>query len=148
MTSSLVVSIPHTGTRFLKARLGITEHIHTIVYWDSLMREVNKYDHIVAPLRDPSAVWQSTYRRWLKPDAHDNLHRFIAAWYMMHALTLVRDVDFIPVDLKLDPRITDWEPVTGELERNNKIKPNLCLMSIYALPFVAQYYSIRPKGER
>lgn len=136
---NIIVSIPHTGTRFLKERLGIDKHIHTIVDWDSLMREIEgKY--IIAPLRNPKDVWMSDVRRWLKWDAEDNVSRFVAAWYVMHALTLFRDIDFIPVDLQQDDRITDWTPVSGELDRNNKKHPQICLRRIYALPFVERYY--------
>ena len=135
----IIVSIPYTGTRFLKERLGIDKHVHTIVDWNSLTREIEG-KHIIAPLRNPKDVWASDVRRWLKWDAEDNIPRFVAAWYVMHTLTLIRDVDFIPVDLQQDNRITDWTPVSGELERNNKKHPQICLRRIYALPFVGKYY--------
>ena len=74
---------------------------------------------IIAPLRDPISCWASTVRRWLKPKDKVNLPNFIRAWYMMHALTLVREVNFIPVDLKLENKygITDWTPIGGEAGR-------------------------------
>lgn len=142
----IIVSIPHTGTRFLKERLGIEKHIHTTITWESLISEVRDKE-IISPLRNPCDCWKSTIRRWLQPDVPDNWFRFISAWYMMHALTLVMTVEFIPVDLKKDNKygITDWTPITGEEDRHNIVAPNVCLQMIYELPFVKQFYTWRKK---
>jgi len=138
----IVVSIPHSGTRFLKERLSIDAHVHTNIFgWDALIRET-KGKKLVAPLRDPQAVWKSTVRRYNKWDATDNISNFFNSWFMMHALSLIRDIEFIPVDLQISDRITDWTPVGGEEDQcNTKCYPT-CLRRIYVLPFVQKYYPI------
>ena len=138
----IVVSIPYSGTRFLKERLGITEHVHTIIFgWDALIRETEG-KKLVAPLRDPKAVWESTVRRYNRWDATDNIPIFFTAWFMMHALSVIRDIEFIPVDLQISDRITDWTPIGGEEDMcNTKCYP-MCLRRIYSLPFVKQFYPI------
>jgi len=137
----IIVSVPYTGTRFLKERLGVNEHIHTVVSWDALVERLEGKE-IIAPLRNPYDVWGSTIRRWVKLDHDTHIPNFISAWYVMHALTLIKKITFIPVDLKIDPtgEIKDWTKVTGEKDRHNKKYYPISLRGIYLLPFVKKYY--------
>jgi hypothetical protein len=57
----------------------------------------------------------------------------------MHALTLVREIDFIAVDLQEDPRITDWSPI-GHNDNGEAKHPDIKLSHIYKLPFVERFY--------
>ena len=137
---NVVVSIPYTGTRFLKTRLRILRHVHTTCSWQQITSEVADYN-IIAPLRDPKDCWDSATRRWRDLTTPFDVSRFIQGWMMMHAVTLWRQVDFIPVDLQHDKRITDWTPI-GDTDpgKATRYEPAIDLKFIYELPFVKQYY--------
>jgi hypothetical protein len=62
----------------------------------------------------------------------------------MHALTLVRDVDFVILERQQDPRIADWSKV-GHEDAGELVEREINLEPIYALPFVRPHYSIREK---
>ncbi len=139
---TICVSIPHTGTRFIQKRLRTRYVTHTTAAWDSIL-ELCKDRYIIAPLRDPKACWASTVRRMKEPNDPEHLSKFYQAWYTMHALSLIREIDFIPVDLKQDPRITDWEVVGSDDLTINDKAPGIYFKSIYQLPFVKKYYSFK-----
>jgi len=134
----IIVSVPHCGTRFLKERLGIKEHIHTTHEWSSLVERLEG-QHIVVPLRNPDAVWRSWCRR------HDQ-HKFPYADYYLSwaALQMVAnrfDVDVICVDKQEDPRISDWRKVGDEdasRARWGLIK--IDQRPLYRLPIVFENY--------
>ncbi len=135
--SAIIVSIPYTGTRFLKKHLNIQESVHTYTPWTRLLELVDGRT-IIAPLRDPAKNWTSWARRWTDELLDHQIRVFVQSWYTMHALTLICDVDFIPVDLQQDDRITDWTPIgdedTGSLVY--KFRTDF----LYNLPFVQKYY--------
>jgi hypothetical protein len=141
--NTILVSIPYTGTRFLKERLGLKRTTHTTANWESLLGLV-KGRKIIAPLRDPKSCWRSTVRRMTNTNTRDfkNVAGFFKAWYQMHSLTLLYDVDFIPVDLRQDSRIQDWEPVGNDDRGENEKAPDVHLRELYELPFVKQFYSL------
>ena len=110
----IIVAIPHTGTRFLKERLGL-DHVHTGYEWTYIMQKI-KGKHLIAPLRDPIDTWMSFVRR-----DETNVVRFIAAWYCMHTLDMMRNmegnpIEYIPLEKQNSPRITDWTVVTNTKE--------------------------------
>jgi hypothetical protein len=145
---AIIVSIPHTGTRFLKERLGIEKSVHTHSKWESLYKQVEG-KQIIAPLRHPNDVWESWARRKNPPGtgrkAHDSVMEpfpyatFFSAWYNMHTLDMMFDVDFICVDKCDDPRITDWTPV-GDGDKGSVVRPATELLPLYYLPFVRSRY--------
>jgi len=134
----IIVSVPHTGTRFLKKRLGIKDHIHTVALWEHLL-EKTEGRTIISPLRNPVSVWRSTTRRWVTPDIPLDTHSFLRSWYMLHALSLVRDIDFIAIDKQQDERITDWAPV-GKGDEGRAVHPDIDLKPLYELPFIKEFY--------
>ena len=136
---SIVVSVPHCGTRFLKERLGIADHVHTTHEWGSLLERVDGRS-IIVPLRNPVAVWRSWCRRHnprLFPYGE-----FFCAWGALQTLAITRpDIDVICVDKCSDVRITDWSKVgddDGSRAGWNLLKVDLrCL---HKLPLVATHY--------
>lgn len=141
MTSDLIVSIPQTGTRFLRERLGVRDFVHTIESWEQLVGKTEGRN-IVSPLRSPAACWASSTRRWTTSRPFDT-ELWLHSWYMMHALSLVRDIDFIVIEKRDDPRISDWSKVGDRDEGKNRSIPDIGLRHIYELPFVKARYDIR-----
>ena len=135
MKDQIIVSIPHTGTRFLQARLGVEKSVHTISKWDSLYNQV-KDKQIIAPLRSPPVVWKSWARRKKAPFPYAE---FFSAWHNMHALDLLFEVDFICLDKRDDPRIADWEPI-GQDDPGPYGLPLIELRPLYFLPFVRRHF--------
>jgi hypothetical protein len=131
----IIVSIPHTGTRFLQQRLGVEKSVHTISKWGSLYNQVEG-KQIFAPLRHPTDVWKSWARRKKGPFPYAE---FFSAWYIMHTLDMLFDVDFICLDKRDDPRITDWAPI-GQDDPGNPGVPLIELRPLFSLPFVKKHY--------
>jgi len=132
---SIIVSIPHTGTRFLQERLGVEKSVHTISKWSSLYNQVEG-KQIFAPLRHPTDVWVSWARRKKDPFPYAE---FFSAWYLMHTLDMLFDVDFICLDKRDDPRITDWAPI-GHDDPGSPGLPLIELRPLFFLPFVNRHY--------
>lgn len=132
----IIVSIPHTGTRFLQERLGVEKSVHTISKWSSLYHQVEG-KQIIAPLRHPNNVWGSWARRKKDPFPYAE---FFSAWYLMHTLDMLFDVDFICLDKRDDPRITDWTPL-GHDGPGPYGLPLIELRPLFFLPFVNRHYS-------
>jgi hypothetical protein len=140
---SIVVSIPHTGTRFLKERLGIADHIHTIANWVKLKDRIQD-KQIIAPLRSPPAALRSWCRRRAQDQVLNWIGSFFHAWHIMHALDQLYEIDFICVDKQDDPRITDWTKVGDEDQSSAHWKPHsVDLRHLYKLPFVQRHYWTR-----
>jgi len=134
----IIVSIPHTGTRFLRRRMRTKRYIHVTEPWDKLVETLTGRE-VISPLRSPQSVWRSYSRRWVDPDSPIDTIGFINNWYTMHTLTLFFDIDFIPVDLQQDKRITDWSPI-GERDAGDAVHPDIDLSKVYQLPFVQKWY--------
>ena len=62
----------------------------------------------------------------------------------MHSLDQLREIEYIPLENKNHPRITDWIPITGEEWQENKKAPTIDLKQIYLLPFVKIHYKRPP----
>ena len=140
MTHNLIISIPHTGTRFLRDQLGIDRFIHTARSWDFIMKEIEG-KKLIAPLRSPKACWKSATRRQQKGRIFD-IAKWVRSWYIMHALTLIRDIEFVIIERRTDPRVENWAKVGQNDPGDNKSVPAIDLKPIYALPFVRPHYSI------
>jgi hypothetical protein len=139
MTSnSIIVTIPHTGTRFLQERLGIKQYVHTVINWPILCRRIEN-KKIISPLRPPIKVWKSWARRRNPKNEAFPYIEFTSAWYTMHALDLMYEVDFIDLEAKNDPRISDWTPIGNEDYGPYEL-PEINLNPIYKLPFVTRFY--------
>jgi hypothetical protein len=134
----IIVSVPHSGTRFLIERLGIEDHVHTHIAWDTLW-ERTEGRSIVVPLRSPVDIFRSWCRR------HDPksfpFGEFFMAWGFLHALDQMVDLDVICVDHCADPRITDWSKVgDGDGSRADWKLHKVDLRALYKLPIVHRHY--------
>ena len=136
----IIVSIPHTGTRFLKERLGIEDHVHTHTNWNALWKQIHNRS-LIAPLRNPTSVWRSWCRRRDDGDVLRWAPHFFASWYVMHTLDQMLDVEFVCIDKQEDQRITDWGKV-GDADQSHagwKLH-RVDLRVLYKIPFVQRHY--------
>lgn len=140
MTSNtVIVSVPHCGTRFLKERLGIEDSVHTHDTWRRVLKTIEGRSCIV-PMREPVDVFRSWCRR--ADPKEFPFGEFFLAWGCLHALDQMLDLDVICVDQHRDSRITDWSPVGhGDNSRADWILHKVDLRGIYKLPIVERNYS-------
>ena len=142
---NFVVSVPYTGTRFLKARFGGLSHVHTYTNWWDLLKACEG-KILVAPLRDPSLVWASWCRRRIGGNNKDPLKvlgDFLHAWFKLHLLHERFEIQYVCVDKKHDPRIKDWRPVgAGEFAGSPPGYHQVDLRPIYDMPFIQTRYKI------
>lgn len=141
MTHKIIISVPHTGTRFLKERLGIHEHCHTNANWRHIERQVHG-KQIVTPLRNPSDVWRSWCRRRHRDDLTKWVAQFFVSWGVLHTLDQMYDIDYICIDKCEDPRIDDWSKVGDKDESVADWRPHgIDLRPLFKLPLVQEHYS-------
>ncbi len=142
---SIIVSVPHCGTRFLQNRLGIKDHIHTLAEWDSLLRRVQGRK-VYVPLRNPPDVWRSWCRRNL---AHKFPYgQFFLAWGNLQHLASLYEIDIICIDHQSDSRITDWSKVgDGDASRAGWTMIQTDLRPLYRLPIVNDHYGPHVKWQ-
>lgn len=134
------MSIPHTGTRFLKERLGIEDHVHTNINWAALTTKIHNRK-IIAPLRRPNTCWRSWCRRRDDGEVLRWAPHFFASWYIMHTLDQLYDIDYICVDKRDDPRIEDWKEVGNEdQDHAGWVLHKVDLRVLYKIPFVNRHY--------
>ncbi len=132
------MSVPYSGTRFLMRNLGIMQRVHTYTPWNELM-EILEGKTIITPMRDPAKNWLSWARRWPKDKPIDHqIVQYTRAWHVLHAVSLIKELDVIPVDLQQDKRVSNWIPV-GDGDPGDNIHA-LNTDSIYELPIVQKYY--------
>lgn len=136
----IIVSVPHSGTRFLKKRLEVSEHEHANANWLKLWEKVEGR-HIIVPLRKPADVWRSWCRRWPDDAVLNWAAGFFVSWTVLHALDQLCELDVICIDKCQDPRITDWQAV-GDKDNGaagwklHKVD----LRPLYKLPIVNRHY--------
>ena len=133
----MILSVPHSGTRFLKDRLSDPEHCHTHWSWDRITERLSSCDQPpIVPLRNPLDVWAS----WCRRNGTTNFPytEFFLAWGQLHTLDQMMELDVICVDRKDDPRIDDWTPV-GVFGTEQVILP-IDLRSLHTLPIVERHF--------
>lgn len=140
MEQQIIVSVPHTGSRFLQARLGINGMIHTKSDWEYILFRTQGRQ-VVTPLRSPLDNWLSWSRK-ARELQMQHVAEWYDCWYKLHALSQITTIDFICVDKRTDPRITDWTPVGHNATANN-VHALPTLKFIYELPFVKAYYNLQ-----
>ena len=143
MKKPVIVSVPHTGTRFLKSHFN-ADHVHTMYPWNELLERLEGYDHLIVPLRHPKEVWES----WCRRDKFNNPHRiaiWYACWWNLHALSLVTDLDVICIDKKDDERIKDWKIVGHDPGYSKYARVDIALSTLWHLPIVAENYEVDPE---
>lgn len=161
-----VISVPHTGTRFMFGLLNC-HHKHIYEDWTTLEEEVK--DHIiVVPLRDPKLVWQS-WINWIQPNASTlragdivmRLKNFQNCWERLGELHCKHKVYYVPIDhpdrnkyikilsTALQERIEpDWSNKIGHYEPTQENKlwqetaeyPKIDWDLIYSLPMINRFY--------
>jgi len=139
MTSDpIILSVPHTGTRFLRERLGVEDHIHLVDPWSEVWTRIMGR-HIIVPLRAPVDSWRS----WCRRHDPDNFPyaQWMVAWGLLQVLDSVMDLDIICVDKQQDSRITDWSKVgDGDRSRADWKLIKTDLRPVYTLPVVSRHY--------
>lgn len=128
-TSILVLSVPHTGTRFTQRLLspyGDATAVHVTEPTDAIRAKVDAADMVVIPLRNPDDCWAG----WIKR-GKDKEHEFAGCWAMLQywadeipgAFLLPIDVDArddalqnIADELAVSIE-TDWSPIGTEYSR-------------------------------
>lgn len=135
----IIVSVPHSGTRFLMRRLNVEAHIHANANWTQLWERVEGRQ-IVVPLRKPSDVWRS----WCRRHPEDVLKwagSFFVSWAVLHTLDQMCELDVICVDKCDDPRIDDWKPIGDKDGSAAGWKLHKAdLRSLHKLPIVERYF--------
>lgn len=134
----IIASIPYSGTRFLKERLGVDDHVHFTLDWGRVWGNTEGRS-IIVPLRQPVEMWRSWCRR------HDPKNfpyeQWFLAWGKLHALDQMTDLDVICVDKQDDHRITDWSKVGhDDNSRADWQLKKVDLREVYALPIVHRHY--------
>lgn len=137
--SHTVISVPHTGTNFIKKRFGVLNYIHSWVPWGQLYETAKNAEHIYIPMRNPIDV----YHTWVRRNRLHGIHGvedWCRSWYQLNAIHQLFDCDVIYVDKQEDPRIDNWEKVAS----NPKPMPEKWMKVDYAvlwhLPIVRNHY--------
>ncbi len=142
----MILSVPHSGTRFLMNRFGEKKYAHTTWEWGLIWELLDELPHEtpIVPLRDPVQVWRS----WCRRNKAETFPygEFFLGWGQLHALDQMMELDVICVDKKEDPRIDDWTSVGSADGNCANWKLIRCdLRSLYELPIVKRHYG--PSGE-
>lgn len=141
----IVLSVAHSGTRFLMKRLDIPDHCHTHWEWDKIMDTLKGRKPVVA-MRDPAEVWKSWCGRRNAEGQHLNKKIsyeggvFFLSYGLLHALDQLMDMDVVCVDKQEDQRIRDWDRIGAWHQKPADILP-INLKPIYELPIVRRYYA-------
>jgi len=138
-----VVSIPHTGTRFLLELLKFNKGFVHVDHAQAKPRILDK-QVVICPLRDPLKVWVSWHKR------NESREKFRYCWHRMNELDAVRPIFYFPVDVPQrdfylsllanmigQELTTTWEPVGHEPGEH---APIIDLSDIYALPIAKRFY--------
>lgn len=155
----MVVSIPHTGTKFTASLLSCTyRHVYHR-HIRSVLADPNYL--IVVPLRHPQKVWITWFAEAVRKGTNMEIMEphFWACWLLLEEMVNKHHVHFLPVDhprresylqqirdVMGQPYETDWTPVnqlTQKAVRKGIVTipeklPNL--KEIYAYPFVQPLY--------
>jgi hypothetical protein len=134
----IIVSVPHCGTRFLKERLDVKDHVHTTESWPDLVERI-RGRKLFVPLRKPDSVWRSWCRRADKRNFP--YAEYYLAWATLQMVANQFEVDVICVDKKQDPRLDDWRAVGDEdASRAGWELIKIDQRPLYKLPLVLDNY--------
>jgi len=131
--SSLVLSIPHSGTRVLTKWLGC-EHFHV---YGRIHPDFAGFDEnvlLVSSLRDPRAIWRSWVKRVNLDRGAVALEYFEPQFEYLESFDKEYDILYIPVDLLGLGKVGHVE---GSTETDH---PEPDWNYIYNLPFVKRFY--------
>ena len=147
----LIVSVPHSGTRFFRDRLNWRHHRHTFGYFDVLLKEIEEYGgKVLIPLRHPQDVLKSWASRQ-KNYQYQWLSQFAIAWAYADWIARVYDAEVWQIEKQDHPLITDWTPVGDkdpkkrEDESVQSIIDYTDISPVFALPLIQNTdYQLRP----
>ena len=146
-----ILSVPHTGTRFLKDLLKAP---HNHVTQANVKERIRAKPIVCVPLRDPRKVWESWVTRHNSgTHSPDELYfEYERNWRLLEGYDKLKHMYYLPVDhkdrelyLELMARVTNkdlvthWDPVGHE--EPNKAIPNVDLSEIYSLAVVKRFYA-------
>ena len=149
---SVIVSIPFSGTRYLRQALNIPRCAHTYVPPERLLEYVESATNIVVPLRRPEDNWASWARRWPEGKPWDRrIAEFERAWigmawfleYMSSEIVWEAAVDTtVKTTIKLYPDYkfpeSDFPQIGSEDEGNNSYDYDVS--HLYRYSFIKEYY--------
>ena len=132
--TSVIVSVQHTGSRFLAERLNIdaSNIIHTFTELSQIVKDIQGRN-ILSPVRHPQSVWESWCKR-----GRPNYAMFMYSFFTLGALASIYPIDFIAVDKQQDSRINDWSKVCHD-DRVAEC-PKVDLSPLKMIPFVRDNY--------
>lgn len=151
-----VVSVPHTGSNFLRELLELDTFKHTGALFFNQQYKGPWANLMIVPLRKPEDVWRSWYNRYHDPDKPEPQGFEASFWINWHAFAwMVKNQErmiFIPVDLPgvRDDALsdlsrvlgktlsTDWEKVNSHGGKSEVPTPDLS--EIYDIPVIRSLY--------
>ena len=107
---SIVLSVPHSGTRFVHEHMNTESYHHTWDKWECMVENCKTADHIYVAMRHPKDVRMSWIRRGVLHNKR-SIYRWYMSWYQLQACDELFDLDVICVDKQEDPRIKNWEKI-------------------------------------
>lgn len=112
-----MISIPYSGTRFLKKTFKISQNCHSFAEPPLLISYVGDRENIVVPLRRPEDNWKAWARRWPKHKPWDDriagFERSYLGMYWVLEYFKDRNIIIIPLDL-LDNQATELERIARD----------------------------------
>ena len=142
--NTLVVSSPHTGTRFMRTITG-GDGIHCFDH-ERLKIAKDRYTHFICPLRDPKAVWQSYCTRM--DTGHQVRNGMRGCFEDLIKCFEYLDMYVCPVDLgdrsrelsEYLGRPIEWSTeLVGHIEPTSYIEKDLSWF--YELDFIKRFYA-------
>lgn len=132
---AVIVSIPFSGTRYLRQALSIPKCVHTYVPPNRLMEYIGGATRFVVPLRDPKENWKSWARRWPEGKPWDKrIAEFERAWMGMAWFLQCYEAEVLTID---DFPKSDIPMIGKEDEGNNSYLYDVS--HIYKYDFVKEY---------
>jgi hypothetical protein len=138
----IIMSVPHTGTRFVRKHFNNIPYYHTWLKWEDVMLRAEQADKIYLPLRHPEQV----HRSWLVRERFyepSGTFRWYTAWQQLQMVYHLFDCDVICVDKQEDGRIKNWAPV-GHEDRPLPAKDDYPARwdVLFQLPVVKHHYTL------
>jgi hypothetical protein len=150
-----IISVPHTGSNFLKKLLGVG-YKHAKAFFEYGDPEGRRRypvlpDVMVVPLRHPEDNWQSWVRRYDGSDApwvqnHYNQWKCLERLYNEGEEMIFVPLDVPDRELYLDALrkhvgkklLTDWEPVNSTGRKKKEFKKDLSY--VWDISFIKEIY--------
>ena len=149
----MVLSVPHTGTRFAKRVLQQRCKVRPIHVTDSeevIEQRLSECAFVVMPIRNPEDCWRGWYKR-----GRGDAEKFVAAWRAYQVWADRTDPMILPIDTpsrkdylgQIEQALgttlpTDWQPVGGQ---PHVFVDEPC-PDVWSLPVVSRFYGLKEVG--